>query len=312
MSETITIDGCTLRLSEADSFDFDWIGQEDVMHQLIAAWLKISEADMSMHPRLIGKPGVGKTTLAVAASKKLKRSYYIMQATSDTRPEDLIITPVLGENNRLQYVASPLVSAMITGGVCILDEGNRMSERSWASLASLLDRRRYVSSLIAGIKIHADDNFLFCTTMNEDASTFDIPEYIHSRLQPQIYLDFPDELEERKILEAQVPFSTEEIIRYVVRFLQRAHRQDERYSIRDGINISRYALKRVHQREIVKSNDKKNPLPPKNVLEEMLSKTSEKKLSHLHSIPFEINSEIEQVLQESIVSILGKDALKYT
>ena len=33
---------------------------------------------------------------------------------------------------------------MIRGGIAILDEGNRMSEKSWASLAPLLDNRRYV------------------------------------------------------------------------------------------------------------------------------------------------------------------------
>jgi MoxR-like ATPase len=45
---------------------------------------------------------------------------------------------------------------MIRGGVAILDEGNRMSEKSWASLAPLLDNaRRYVESIVAGIKIKA-------------------------------------------------------------------------------------------------------------------------------------------------------------
>ena len=44
---------------------------------------------------------------------------------------------------------------MIKGGICVLDEGNRMSEKSWASLAPLLDHRRYVDSIIAGISIDA-------------------------------------------------------------------------------------------------------------------------------------------------------------
>ena len=48
-------------------------------------------------------------------------------------------------------MASPLVTAMVRGGACILDEGNRMSEKSWASLAPLLDHRRSVDSVIAGI-----------------------------------------------------------------------------------------------------------------------------------------------------------------
>ena len=44
---------------------------------------------------------------------------------------------------------------MLSGGVCVLDEGNRMNEKSWASLAPLLDHRRYVESVVAGITIPA-------------------------------------------------------------------------------------------------------------------------------------------------------------
>ena len=79
--------------------------------------------------------------------------------------------------------------------------------------------------------------------MNDDSSTFEVPEYIHSRLQPQIYIDFPEADEEMLILRENLPFADDAILRYVVNFLQRAHATDELYSVRDGINIARYALK---------------------------------------------------------------------
>lgn len=81
--------------------------------------------------------------------------------------------------------------------------------------------------------------------MNEDASTFELPEYIDSRLKPQIYIDFPERDEELLILKSNLPFADHEILNYVVEFLQAAHEADERYSARDGINIARYALKRL-------------------------------------------------------------------
>ena len=138
-----------------------------------------------------------------------------------------------------------LVTAMIKGEVCILDEGNRMAEKSWASLAPLLDSRRYIESIVAGLKISAHPNFRICITTNDDASTFEIPEYIHSRLQPQIFLDFPEPQEERQILAENLPFVKEAILDYVVDFLQRAHANNEKYTVRDGINIARYAAKRL-------------------------------------------------------------------
>jgi Mg-chelatase subunit ChlI len=240
---TLNIEGVTLHLAHPDELPIRWVGQQEMLRQLQAAWLTVHPEDVPMTPRLLGKPGVGKTTLAYAAAKSLHREVYLMQATMDTRPEDLLVTPVVEGEGRLRYAASPLVTAMVRGGVAILDEGNRMSEKSWASLAPLLDARRYVESIVAGVKIHAHRDFRMVATMNDDSSTFDLPEYIHSRLQPQIYVDFPEAEEEKAILKENLPFADDEVLNYVVNFLQAAHEADERYSARDGINIARFALK---------------------------------------------------------------------
>src|SRR5438477_2912717 len=192
----VEIDGATLHLAHPDELTITSVGQEEVMRQLLASWLVVDPQDVPMNPRLLGKPGVGKTTLAYAAAKRMERDVYILQATMDTRPEDLLITPVIEAEGRLRYVASPLVSAMIAGGIAIIDEGNRMSEKSWASLAPLLDNRRYIESIVTGIKVRAHPDFRLVSTMNDDASTFELPEYIHSRLQPQILIDSPERHEE--------------------------------------------------------------------------------------------------------------------
>jgi MoxR-like ATPase len=240
---TVEIEGVALHLAHPDELPIQWVGQEELMRQLVAAWMVVHEQDVPMNPRLLGKPGVGKTTLAYAAGKRMGREVYILQATLDTRPEDLLVTPVLEGEGSLRYVASPLVTAMLRGGVAILDEGNRMSEKSWASLAPLLDNRRYVESIVAGIKVKAHPQFRLVATMNDDASTFELPEYIHSRLQPQIFIDFPERDEEFHILRENLPFAEDRILQYVTDFLQTAHAADERYTVRDGINIARFAIK---------------------------------------------------------------------
>ena len=242
----VEIEGTPVFLAHPDELSMRWIGQSELILQLHACWSLIDERDLPLSPRIIGKPGVGKTTLAYSAAKMLGREVYIFQATMDTRPEDLLITPVIADERKIQYVASPIVSAMVIGGIAILDEGNRMSEKSWASLAPLLDTRRYIESIVAGVKVKAHPDFRMVATMNDDASTFEIPEYIHSRLQPQIYIDFPEKDEELAILRENLPFVDEKILIYIANFLERCHVADEPFTVRDGINMGRYVAKRLN------------------------------------------------------------------
>ncbi len=242
MPSTI-IDNVELVLAHPVSAQAQWIGQEDPMRQLLACWLCVADDDLPLTPRIIGVPGIGKTTLAMAAANKKGHDVYIMQCTSDTRPEDLLVTPVLSEQGKISYHASPLLTAAITGAVAVLDEGNRMSEKSWASLAGLLDNRRTVESVVAGISVKAHRAFKAVVTMNDDASTFEIPDYIMSRLQPGIAIGFPDRGDELAILSYSLPFCSEDILNACVDFLQKAHGLDLPYSVRDGINAVRYTLK---------------------------------------------------------------------
>jgi MoxR-like ATPase len=252
-TKTTLIGGVTLHLSHPDTTEQGWIGQDAILRQLLACWLVVDPSDRPLAPRLLGAPGIGKTTLAMAAARLRKQPLYINQCTADTRPEDLLVTPVLAESGTIAYHASPLVSALISGGVCVLDEGNRMNEKSWASLAPLLDHRRYVESVVAGITIPAHPDFRCCVTMNEDESTYEVPDYILSRLQPTLTLGFPDRDDEMAILKYHLPFAEPELLALTVEFLQQAHELKLDFSPRDGITILRYAIKRMAQ-------DPKHPL----------------------------------------------------
>lgn len=245
MFDPVEIDGIQLHLSTPDDSDGEWIGQREILKQVLACWLTVDERDLPLTPRLVGTPGIGKTSLAMAAARTREQELYVYQCTADTRPEDLLVTPVLAESGKIKYHASQLVTAMLRGGVVVLDEGNRMNEKSWASLAPLLDHRRYVESIVAGITIHAHPDFRCAVTMNEDESTYEIPDYILSRLQPTLTLGHPAREDEIAILKYHLPFADDEMLNLTVEFLQESHELKLDFSTRDGINVLRYALKRL-------------------------------------------------------------------
>ncbi|MBC7854549.1 MAG: AAA family ATPase [Pirellulaceae bacterium] len=271
------IDGIHLHLSQPHEAMGEWIGQQEILKQLLACWIVVDEKDLPLTPRLLGTPGIGKTALAMAGAQVRKQELFIYQCTSDTRPEDLLVTPVLAESGKIAYHASPLVTAMIRGGVCILDEGNRMNEKSWASLAPLLDHRRYVESIVAGITVKAHRDFRCAVTMNQDESTYEIPDYILSRLQPTLTLGFPSKRDEMAILQYHLPFAQADMLAMTVEFLQQAHGLKLDFSPRDGINLLRFAMKRLAQ-------DPQHPMSKDAAWREALQKCLGDEALDLHSL----------------------------
>jgi MoxR-like ATPase len=241
--ERVTIQGVEITLTTADDFRPEWVDYGDYARLLQAAWLRLSEGEPPLNPRLIGEPGLGKTTLACEVARRLGRELYFFQCTMDTRPEDLLITPVLTGERRIEYRASPVVTAMLRGGVLVLDEGNRMPERSWASLAPLLDERRYVESTIAGVKLHAHREFRVCVTMNDDASVYELPGYIQSRLKPRIeILPPPWEIRE-EIVRTKCPGISPELLRRELEKVREDLEVGDGPSTRDVITLAGYVEK---------------------------------------------------------------------
>jgi MoxR-like ATPase len=242
--EKVLIQGVELTLMPPVEGDDTWIDYDALELQLEAAWLRVSDREPPLNPRLIGEPGLGKTTLARAVARTLGRGVYIFQCTMDTRPEDLLITPVLAADRRVEYRASSLVSAMIRGGVLILDEGNRMPERSWASLAALLDGRRYIESTIASIRV------------------YELPGYIQSRLKPKIELATPSWEIKEEIVRLKCSGVDGQLLADVFAELKRRATGSNRDSIRDVLSFAQYA-KNLHER--------RHPTPLQKAVEQILA-----------------------------------------
>src|SRR5437870_4348681 len=103
MPGRVNVDGVDLTLASPDVHDVHWIDYNDYVRQLQAAWLRLSNREVPLNPRIVGEPGLGKTTLACAVGKQMDREVYIFQCTMDSRPEDLVVIPVLTEDRRIEY-----------------------------------------------------------------------------------------------------------------------------------------------------------------------------------------------------------------
>ena len=74
MGETYNIQNINLHLSDPHEFSGEWIGQMDILKQVLACWLSVNEADLPLTPRLVGPPGIGKPRLRFRPPKLAIRS----------------------------------------------------------------------------------------------------------------------------------------------------------------------------------------------------------------------------------------------
>src|SRR5687768_3216405 len=62
----IDVAGVELVLAPPDEHDVEWLDFDHCVQRLEAAWLRLSSKEPPLNPRIIGEPGLGKTTLACA------------------------------------------------------------------------------------------------------------------------------------------------------------------------------------------------------------------------------------------------------
>jgi hypothetical protein len=59
--QKINIDGVHLTLTAPDTHEAHWIDYNDYLRQLQAAWLRLSDDELPLNPRIVGEPGLGKS-----------------------------------------------------------------------------------------------------------------------------------------------------------------------------------------------------------------------------------------------------------
>lgn len=151
----------------ADSDDL-FVGREEELKLILTSWIA-RPGKPAFAPVLIGKPGVGKTHLAYTAARLAERELYVFNGSYDVPGQDLAATFTTGDGSdpsEIRYLLSALATAMIRGGVFLLDELGELHESALAMLLPLLDDQQVIESTLIGQRIRAHPRFRFIATVN--------------------------------------------------------------------------------------------------------------------------------------------------
>lgn len=174
------------------------VGRDDELRLLAAAWMSRDDT-LPMSPLLVGEPGVGKNRLVYEIARRSGSELYIFQGHEDVTAEDLAFAARFADGGGIDYVASPLVTAMVRGGICFIDEIGKIRPRALALLASVLDERRYIDSTMLGERVVAARGFrLVAATNSSDLDGGMLPDFLRTRMLPVIRVGAagPDEIAE--------------------------------------------------------------------------------------------------------------------
>ncbi len=181
------------------------VGREQEMKKILASWLG-GHSGLQLSPLLIGEPGLGKNRIVYECARICRKELYIFQGHDDVSAEDLICAVRFSDDpdRKMDYIVSPIVTAMLKGGVCFVDEIAKIRPRALAPLASLLDERRYIDSNLLGERINAHPGFRFIAATNTaDLESNMLPDFIRSRMRPLINVGYPERDEIEKIIRSR-------------------------------------------------------------------------------------------------------------
>ena len=145
-------------------------------------------------------PGLAKTLMIRTLADSLSLSFSRIQFTPDLMPSDITGTEVLQEDKTTGQRMFKFLHGPLFANVVLADEINRTPPKTQAALLEAMQERQVT---VGGTRHKLPDPFFVLATQNpiEQEGTYPLPEAQQDRFMFNIFVDYPEEEEEFKIVE---------------------------------------------------------------------------------------------------------------
>jgi MoxR-like ATPase len=168
------------------------VGQHEVIEQILAAIFTRG------HCLLVGVPGLAKTLMVSSIAQILDVTFKRIQFTPDLMPSDITGTTILDENEQgkreFRFVHGPVFANIV-----LADEINRTPPKTQAALLQSMQERQVT---VGQETYDLPDPFFVIATQNpiEQEGTYPLPEAQLDRFMFNIWVDYPQLDEEKRII----------------------------------------------------------------------------------------------------------------
>jgi MoxR-like ATPase len=146
-------------------------------------------------------PGLAKTLMIRTLSEAMNLSFSRIQFTPDLMPSDITGTDILQDDRATGQRGFKFLSGPLFANVVLADEINRTPPKTQAALLEAMQERQVT---VGGNRHRLPEPFFVLATQNpiEQEGTYPLPEAQQDRFMFNIKVDYPEEDEEYRIVEA--------------------------------------------------------------------------------------------------------------
>jgi MoxR-like ATPase len=169
------------------------VGQERVIEEILIALFS------GGHCLIEGVPGLAKTLMVSTLARILDLQFNRIQFTPDLMPSDITGADILAENKTdgrryFEYIKGPIFA-----NILLADEINRTPPKTQAALLQAMQEYQVTAG---NHTFEMDRPFLVLATQNpiEQEGTYPLPEAQLDRFMFKVFIDYPNETEEKQIV----------------------------------------------------------------------------------------------------------------